>query len=443
MRAIASFNHPNVCILHDIGPNYLVMELVEGETLAERIAKGAIPLDEAMVIAKQVADALEAAHEKGITHRDLKPANIKIKPDGVVKVLDFGLAKIGGTPAVKSDNSPTITMGATQAGVILGTAAYMAPEQARGKVVDKRADIWAFGVVLYEMLTGQKLFRGDDLSETLASVIKDEPKLERLPAKVQRLLRSCLEKDPKQRLQAIGDWRLLLEDQPHPTVKPGAAKLPWIAAGVLAVALCVALWAPWRSEQPLDRPLERLDVDLGADASLPTTWWRTVIISPDGTRLVYASGKPSTLFTRRLEDPKATELQGTQGAAAPFFSPDGQWIGFWANNKLSKISVGGGAIVPLRDMGDLTISGASWGEDGSIVVGEPYRTGLLRIPAGGGPPQTIAELASGELALIFPQILPGGKAVLFSRCHHAGCTDGRRKGHHRGPHSTRTAAGRS
>ena len=191
-RAIASLNHPNVCTLHDVGPNYLVMELVEGETLAERIEQGAIPLDEALAIAKQVADALEAAHEKGITHRDLKPGNIKIKPDGVVKVLDFGLAKMGGTSATAGADSPTFTMQSpTQVGVILGTAAYMAPEQARGKPIDKRADIWAFGVVLYEMLTGKRLFQGEDLTETLASVVKDEPHLEQAPAKVRRLLESA------------------------------------------------------------------------------------------------------------------------------------------------------------------------------------------------------------------------------------------------------------
>src|ERR1700686_4867769 len=183
-RAIASLNHPNVCTLHDVGPNYLVMELVEGQTLAERIKQGAIPLDEALVMAKQIAAALGAAHEKGITHSDLKPGNIIIKPDGTVKVLDFGLAKMGGTPTAQSDNSPTLTMGATQAGVILGTAAYMAPEQARGKEVDKRADVWAFGVVLYEMVTGKRLFRGEDLSEVLAGVIKEEPSWDKLPAKL-------------------------------------------------------------------------------------------------------------------------------------------------------------------------------------------------------------------------------------------------------------------
>jgi serine/threonine-protein kinase len=410
-RAIASLNHPNVCTLHDVGPNYLVMELVEGETLAERIAQGAIPLDEALTIAKQIADALEAAHEKGITHRDLKPGNIKIKPDGVVKVLDFGLAKMGGTPTAKSDNSPTLTMGATQAGVILGTAAYMAPEQARGKVVDRRADIWAFGVVLYEMVTGQRLFRGEDLSETLASVIKDEPKLERVPSKVQRLVRSCLKKDPKQRLQAIGDWSLLLEDQAQPAKAQGT-KLPWVVAALAIIGATVALWVPWRSEQQVGRPLVRLDVDLGADVSLPApSYWRTVVISPDGAGLVYASGSPSKLFTRRLDQPKATELPGTEGASCPFFSPDGQWIGFRSSSNLNKVPVAGGAVVPLRHLA--AFWGAAWGDDGNIIVSE-YLKGLTRIPADGGPTEAVAELGGGEVALDLPQILLGGKALLFA-----------------------------
>jgi len=415
VHAVAALNHPNVCHLYDVGPDYLVMELIEGPTLAQRIKQGAVPLDEALKIAQQIADALEAAHEKGIVHRDLKPGNIKIKPDGTVKVLDFGLAKAIGAPVAASpEASPTISMAATEAGVILGTAAYMSPEQARGKAVDSRADIWAFGVVLYEMLSGQKLFQGDDLSETLASVIKEEPKLERVPAKVQRLLRSCLEKDLKRRLQAIGDWRLLLEDG-APLARVSTTTLPWIAAAaVLAVALGVALWAPWRAEKPVDRPLVRLDVDLGADVSLPipVSSGNDVVISPDGTRLVYVSGKPTQLFIRRLDQPKATELPGTQGAEYPFFSPDGQWVGFVAGNKLNKISVEGGAVVPLGDTGNF--AGASWGEDGSIVVSDAVGKGLLRIPAGGGPPETVEGLANGELALGAPQILPGGKAILLS-----------------------------
>ena len=339
-RAISALNHPNICTLHDVGPNYLVMELVEGENL-----KGPLPLETALDYARQIADALEAAHEKGITHRDLKPGNIIVKQGGVVKVLDFGLAKMGDAPAARPDDSPTLTMEGTQTGVILGTPAYMAPEQALGQEVDRRADIWAFGVVLYEMLTGQKLFKGSDLRETLASAIKDEPMLEDVPAKVQRLLRSCLEKDPKRRLQAIGDWRFLLDEPavPATAARPGVARWVWPAvASALAVALAALAYVQFR-EQPVDRPLARLDVDLGADVSLATAYGGSdVVISPDGTRLVYIAslaGGPASLFLRRLDQPKAAELPGTQGASAPFFSPEGQWAGFTAaNGKLCKIA---------------------------------------------------------------------------------------------------------
>src|SRR5665213_3058421 len=204
-RIIASLNHPNISTLYDIGPNYLLMELVEGPTLADRIKQGALTLEEASAIARQIADALDYAHEKGVVHRDLKPGNVKIRPDGLVKVLDFGLAKVGGTPVAPSDESPTITVGQTQAGMILGTAAYMAPEQAKGKEVDKRADIWSFGVVLYELLTGERPFQGDDVTEVLASVMKDQPDLSKAPPELRRLLRKCLEKDPRKRLRDIGD----------------------------------------------------------------------------------------------------------------------------------------------------------------------------------------------------------------------------------------------
>ena len=229
-RAIAALNHPNICQIYDVGPDYIVMELVEGPTLGERIKEGAIPLEEAESIALQVALALEAAHEKKITHRDLKPGNIKVKPDGVVKVLDFGLAKVGHTPRAKTtagtDESPTLTMSMalTEAGMILGTAAYMAPEQAKGKPVDHRADIWAFGVVLHEMLTGKRLFTGEDLADVLASVVKDQPDLTVVPTRVRKLLQACLQKDPNKRLQSIGDAKLLLMDEevvaPPVEVKP-------------------------------------------------------------------------------------------------------------------------------------------------------------------------------------------------------------------------------
>src|SRR5436305_3640894 len=221
-RAIAALNHPNICTLFDIGPNYLVMELIEGPTLADRIAEGPIPLEESLTIARQIADALEAAHEKNIIHRDLKPGNIKLQPNGAVKVLDFGLAKAGGPETAVTGDSPTMLQTPTMIGVILGTAAYMAPEQARGKNVDKRADIWSFGVVLHEMLTGKRAFEGEDLTETLASVVKSEPDLTPVPQKLRRLLKKCLEKDPKKRLRDIGDvWELLeAERQPEGTAIP-------------------------------------------------------------------------------------------------------------------------------------------------------------------------------------------------------------------------------
>ena len=214
-RAVAALNHPNTCHLYDVGPNYLVMELVEGPTLADRIKQGAIPLEDALAIARQIASALEAAHEKGITHRDLKPGNIKIRPDGTVKVLDFGLAKKSGTSSAQTDNSPTMTADQTDAGMILGTAAYMSPEQAKGKSVDQRADIYAFGAVLYEMLTGTRLHDGETTTEVLASVIKEEPRWERVPEPVQLLLRRCLEKDPQKRLRHIGDVMALVNDSPR------------------------------------------------------------------------------------------------------------------------------------------------------------------------------------------------------------------------------------
>ena len=415
VHAVAALNHPNVCILHDVGENYLVMELIEGPTLAERIQHGAIPLEEALGIAKQIAAGLEAAHEKGIVHRDLKPGNIKIKPDGTVKVLDFGLAKVAEpAAAASSEASPTISMAATQAGIILGTAAYMSPEQARGRPVDKRADIWAFGVVLYEMLTGKRLFEGEDLTETLAAVVKERPDLGAVPAPVRQLIERCLEKDPKKRLRDIGDIELLLGDGSPPPVAPRSTLLPWLA-GALAVGLGVALWAPWRVEKQVGYPLRRLDVDLGEDVSLPRPQpsGSEIAISPDGTRLVYVSGTlPATrLFMRRLDQAQTTELSGTQGGDYPFFSPDGQWVGFATQDKMMKISVEGGAAVPFGEIPDF--SGASWGEHGSIIVSDALGKGLVRYATGGGPPQPLPGFTTKD-AVTSPQILPGGKGVLFT-----------------------------
>jgi Tol biopolymer transport system component/tRNA A-37 threonylcarbamoyl transferase component Bud32 len=415
-KAIAALNHPNICQIYDVGPNYLVMEFIEGQS-----PTGPMPLDGALRIARQIADALEAAHDKGITHRDLKPGNIKIKPDGTVKVLDFGLAKVTAAPSASGENSPTLTMGMTQAGMILGTAAYMAPEQARGKEsVDKRADIWAFGVVLYELLTGKRLFEGEDVGEILAKVIRDEPDLSDVPTQLTPLLKRCLEKDPKKRLRDIGDMELLLANTPIAAASAATSrfgKLPWIAAAVLAIGLIGVSWIAWRATRPIEQPLKplvRLDVDLGADLSLPSNQFirgANAILSPDGTRLVYVS--QNRLFTRRLEQLKATELAGTEGAYEPFFSPDGQWVAFFAGVKLKKISVEGGSPIALCDANGGSGVGGSWGEDGNIVAALNTIGALSRIPSSGGTPVQVTEL-QGEVTHRWPQILPGGKAVLFT-----------------------------
>jgi Tol biopolymer transport system component len=413
VHAVAALNHPNICHLYDVGPNYLVMELVEGPTLADRIASGAIPLEEALKIGRQIADALEAAHEKGIVHRDLKPANVKISREGVVKVLDFGLAKLA-EPAPIGQGEPTLTAPpATCAGVILGTAAYMSPEQARGMTVDKRADIWAFGVVLYEMLTGRRLFDGASVTDCLAAVLTREPEWERVPAKARQLLRSCLEKDPRRRLRDIGDaWRLLEDAPVHAAAR---TRLPWAVAGVLAVVAIALGAALLRFTRPIEQSSVRLDLDLGPDVSLGTSIGPAVILSPDGTRMAFVSqGSDGTrrLFTRRLDQPKAAQLSGTEGAYAPFFSPDGEWVGFFARGKLKKTRIDSGEPIYLCDAA--VGRGASWGEDGHIIVALDAQAGLSRVPLEGGKPIPFTELNLGENSHRWPQVLPGAKAVLFN-----------------------------
>jgi len=314
-QLLAQLHHPNIASIFGLeesgGTRALVMEMVEGEDLSARIARGPVPIDEALPIARQIAEALEAAHAAGIIHRDLKPANVKVKADGTVKVLDFGLAKAMEPTALSGGNlanSPTLTGRATQLGMIMGTAAYMAPEQARGSAVDKRVDIWAFGVVLYEMLTGKKPFVGEDVSTILAAVIQAEPRWDGVPRSMQRLLRKCLEKDPRKRLRDIGDMWHVLDDEAASIDKSSTSgNAGWIAAAALAIVAGVALWAPWRnSTPPVDRPLVRFDVDLGSEVALPVLdrpTPSTFAISPDGTRLVYVasvSGAPPKLFTRRL-----------------------------------------------------------------------------------------------------------------------------------------------
>jgi serine/threonine-protein kinase len=325
-KVLASLNHPNIAHIYGVEDRALVMELAEGES-----PKGPMPFDDAWKITMQIADALEYAHERGIIHRDLKPANVKVTPDGVVKLLDFGLAKaLTETPESPSGdpiNSPTITLGATTVGAIMGTAAYMAPEQAKGKRVDKRADIWSWGVVLYELLTGDRLFKGDDAADTLAQVLTKEPDLDRVPMQVRRLLRRCLEKDPKKRLRDIGDARDSLET-PQTSAPARAGNWPWIvAAAALAIASAAVTWTLWPKSVEL-KPLMWLSVDLGPEARAGRDF--TAAISPDGSRLVFPVGErgASKLAVRLLGQPNATPLVGTEGGVNPFFSPDGEWVAF-------------------------------------------------------------------------------------------------------------------
>jgi len=410
-RAIAALNHTNICHLYDVGADYLVMEYVEGQDL-----RGPMRFDDALPIIQQLIEGIQAAHEKNIVHRDLKPANIKITPEGVVKILDFGLAKAMEPPSSDGDpeNSPTLTIGATKAGTILGTAAYMAPEQAKGKSADKRSDIWSFGVILYEMLTGKRLFQGESAVEILSGVLNKEPDISSAPMRVHRLLRWCLEKDRKKRLQAIGDALRQLEESELATRASAApawfGKVGWIVAGMLAAGLIGISWFADRARRPAElKPLARLNVDLGPDVSLASKG-ADAIISPDGTRLAYVS--QGRLFTRRFDESSAAELAGTEGASSPFFSPDGRWVAFYTPGKLKKVFVEGGAPIFLCDAS--SGNGGSWGEDGNILASLNNNAALSRISSAGGVPVQATDLASGEYSHRWPQILPGGKAVLFT-----------------------------
>ena len=427
-KVLASLNHPNIAHIYGVqeadGHQALVMELVPGQTLAARIKAGAIPLDESLGLAGQMVEALSAAHDKGVTHRDFKPANVMITPEGGVKVLDFGLAAVSQPSAdgPTGTNVATFTMSPTSAGMIMGTAPYMSPEQARGSQADRRSDIFSFGVVLYEMLTGRQLFHGETVSDILASVLKDEPNLEGVPEQVRQLLKRCLEKDPKKRLQAIGDWDLLLsrgssETEPTSTTAPSQSrlgKIAMIAAGVLALALAGVSFVAYRAMRPTPlKPLVRLEVDLGPGVSLDAANGAAAILSPDGSRIVYLSNRK--LYTRELDKPAATEIAGTDGADQPFFSPDGKWVGFFTSSKLKKIEVDGGAAVDLCDVRNGR--GGSWGENGGIAVTLEANGAVMQIPEGGGIPMAITQLEEGETSHRWPQMLPGGKAVLFTAYH--------------------------
>ncbi len=410
-RAIAALNHSNICTLFDVGPNYLVMELIEGPTLADRIQQGPIPPEEALGVAKQIAEALEAAHENGIVHRDLKPANIKIRPDGSVKVLDFGLATAGEAQEVTLD-SPTL-MPRTQAGMILGTAGYMSPEQARGQAVDKRADIWAFGVVLYEMVTGKRLFDGATVSDSLAAILREEPDLTRAPERTRRLLRRCLEKDPKKRLRDIGDAIPLLEDV-GPAATTSRGRLAWTVAALFAVATAASLvFALWSRPTAVQKTATRLTIPLPPGQEIISY----PAITRDGRTVAYVTQQgtdDSQLYLRDLNSFEARALAGSSGAKQPFFSPDGKWVAFFAQGQLQKAEVTGGA--PIRLAEAAYPFGGTWNEDNTIIYAASLESGLLRIPASGGTPESLTKPdgAAQGYAHVFPQALPGGRSILFT-----------------------------
>jgi Tol biopolymer transport system component len=436
-RVLASLNHSGIAAIYGLeesdGRKFLVMELVEGETLAERIKRGPIRVEESLQIAKQICNALEAAHEKGIIHRDLKPANIKVAPDGTVKILDFGLAKAFQPEASTSglSESPTLSLAATNAGIILGTAAYMSPEQAKGWAVDKRTDIFAFGCVLYEMLTGRRTFDAEDVSETLAAVLMREPDWAALPATpptVVAVLRRCLQRDPKRRLRDIGDVLLALDGafeavtpQTTPAVSKPARRHRLAIAIASTLVLAVLAGATWRflRDVPAAPSIARFVITLPQGKTLQNTARQDLAISPDGSRIVYASD--GRLYSRAIAEFDAREIAGTaeagvdprgvEGISSPVFSPDGRSVAFFSalDNTIKRVRIDGGALVTLCPVG--SPFGVTWDASG-ILVGQGDK-GILRCPSSGGPPEQLVKVKDGEQAY-GPQILPGTDLVLFT-----------------------------
>src|SRR5262245_30813016 len=434
-EVLASLNHPNIAAIYDLqednGSRYLVLELIEGETLAERIRRGPIPIDEALNIARCISEALEAAHEKDIIHRDLKPGNIMLTKTGV-KVLDFGLAKVNeAQSATELSNSPTVLSESTP-GVILGTAADMSPEQARGKIVDKRTDIWAFGCVLYELLSGNQAFQSRDregagtIQDILAAVLERDPDWTLLPAttppSIRVLLRRCLQKDAKKRLRDAADVHIEIEDAlsapATPALPPIATTARWrhalpsVLTG-LFVAVIAAGIAIWNRPAPRHGPVSRTVIALSQGQRLAGFDQPAVALSPDGTQLVYvASDGAGTqrLYLRAMDALEAKPVAGTEGASGPFFSPDGRWIGF-AVQTLKKVSISGGATLALSDVWN--VRGASWGANDTIALAPLNNGGLSQIYAAGGPPQPLTTLKEGDFSHRWPQFLPGGKGILF------------------------------
>ena len=431
-KLLASLNHPNIAAIHgfeeDNGTHFLVLELVEGDTLADRLNRGAIPVEESLKLALQIADALKAAHDKGVIHRDLKPLNIKVTDDDTVKVLDFGLAKAfaGDEAEASVSNSPTMSMAATQQGVILGTAAYMSPEQAKGRTVDKRTDIWAFGCVLYEMLTGRQSFGASDVTESLTAVIRAEPKWDTLPANLHPRLREaverCLEKPVAKRFQDIGDVKVdiekVLADSSGVLVQPIAevvqaapqSKLPWVAGIIVSAIIAIAVGWTLKPDPPPEAVV-RFPLPLAEGQIFNNSAFSSVSISPDGTRVAY--GTSGQIYLRNLNELQGRPLQGTEGTGAslPTFSPEGDWLAYFSEGEVKRIPVTGGASITVFDtpFGDPPRD-LQWTADDTLVFAR--NAGVYRVPATGGTPELIVPAEGEQIASA--RILPDGNSILFA-----------------------------
>ena len=447
-QTLASLNHPNIAHIHGLEESgsvrALVMELVEGEDLSLRIARGAVPVDEALPIAKQIADALEAAHQQGIIHRDLKPANIKLRPDGTVKVLDFGLAKAlapeqGPASGAPLSHSPTITSPAmlTGLGIVLGTAAYMAPEQAKGREADKRSDIWAFGCVLYEMLTGRRPFDGEDMTDVLGAVVRLEPAWEALPSDVptpvRTLLRQCLVKDRRRRIGDIAAVLFVLDHQaslaPTAPVAPRSNRIAWLVAALSIITIITTAIVAWRMSRPRTIAPDPVQFTIappqktvfGGPAAGGTGRAAQLAISPDGRSIVFVAGAQAAfqIWLRPLASGEARPIEGTEGGTFPFWSPDSQFVAFFAGGKLKKVAIAGG---PPSELTTATSGrGGSWSRDNVIVFDRATGSGLFRVSGGGGVATAVTALADGEDAHRWPYFLPDGRHFFYTAVTGACC----------------------